>query len=554
MLNKKLLSTIFALSTLLVPQGAWADDIDVSSQTSWNGCQSAIITGGTTLKLSGVDVVLGGTDMSWGETKDAKTTYGVATFMINNGTNGINSFTTSSSLPTNGGFLKINPSADGVITISGIESRTPGQNILFVSLNDDNTTIKAVYPLPYTSTANTTTNRSYFVENGKTYYFFQLAKGNGTDDYKSSRYILKSISFASGDIVSEISEYKMWNFLEETDTWKYRTIPNNYDGLAVKGLVTMDEENGRLQVAKSADGSFSFKAATTGYLVIHGKSNGKGGKGISLTIDGTEERILKTLAGTVFAREISVTSGSKLITIAANADHGLDVFSISFVPSNSTWATNTTSVTLDDRGYATFYPKWHVKFTYNASTNNFKAYYLTAASVGSAVTATALNSTNTYTIPANTPVLIVGEGGTTLSLTKTSAEEVAPYSYNAAASAKINNQTILTILHAAYKSGMTLYGSTGSVDYYAYKKNAGCFAKVTADVTIPDGKGYFTLPKSQEARDLTINFEDGETTGISTARMNNEEMNPVYFDLSGRRVAQPVRGIYIVNGKKVVIK
>jgi hypothetical protein len=31
-------------------------------------------------------------------------------------------------------------------------------------------------------------------------------------------------------------------------------------------------------------------------------------------------------------------------------------------------------------------------------------------------------------------------------------------------------------------------------------------------------------------------------------------MNNEYFDLQGRKVANPTKGLYIVNGKKVVIK
>jgi hypothetical protein len=31
-------------------------------------------------------------------------------------------------------------------------------------------------------------------------------------------------------------------------------------------------------------------------------------------------------------------------------------------------------------------------------------------------------------------------------------------------------------------------------------------------------------------------------------------MDKVYYDLSGRRVAQPSKGLYIINGKKVMVK
>ena len=42
-------------------------------------------------------------------------------------------------------------------------------------------------------------------------------------------------------------------------------------------------------------------------------------------------------------------------------------------------------------------------------------------------------------------------------------------------------------------------------------------------------------------------------TGIKD---NNRETitNNRYYDLQGRRLARPVKGIYIVNGRKVVIK
>ena len=44
-----------------------------------------------------------------------------------------------------------------------------------------------------------------------------------------------------------------------------------------------------------------------------------------------------------------------------------------------------------------------------------------------------------------------------------------------------------------------------------------------------------------------------ETTGISD--VNRETItNNRYFDLQGRSVAQPTKGLYIVNGKKVVVK
>ena len=49
---------------------------------------------------------------------------------------------------------------------------------------------------------------------------------------------------------------------------------------------------------------------------------------------------------------------------------------------------------------------------------------------------------------------------------------------------------------------------------------------------------------------------DDETTGIEAVNVNTESANVSreYFNLSGQRVANPSKGLYIVNGKKVIIK
>jgi pectate lyase len=44
------------------------------------------------------------------------------------------------------------------------------------------------------------------------------------------------------------------------------------------------------------------------------------------------------------------------------------------------------------------------------------------------------------------------------------------------------------------------------------------------------------------------------TTGISATLMNNERVNSETFNLVGQRVAQPTKGIHIVNGKKLIFK
>ena len=55
------------------------------------------------------------------------------------------------------------------------------------------------------------------------------------------------------------------------------------------------------------------------------------------------------------------------------------------------------------------------------------------------------------------------------------------------------------------------------------------------------------------ARGLTFSFADDETTAIHNVN-GNDNVNKNVYDLQGRRVAKPTKGMYIVNGKKVIIK
>ena len=87
----------------------------------------------------------------------------------------------------------------------------------------------------------------------------------------------------------------------------------------------------------------------------------------------------------------------------------------------------------------------------------------------------------------------------------------------------------------------------------AYILKGGEFCKVTAASTVPAGKAYLLasdVPASARALDIVI----GETTGINAAQLNNEVLNGEFFNLQGQRVAAPTKGLYIVNGKKVIIK
>ena len=65
-------------------------------------------------------------------------------------------------------------------------------------------------------------------------------------------------------------------------------------------------------------------------------------------------------------------------------------------------------------------------------------------------------------------------------------------------------------------------------------------------------KAYLAVPKDVEAREGW--WFDSETTGIKTVENAASSINGEVYNLAGQRVAQPAKGLYIVNGKKVVVK
>ena len=79
------------------------------------------------------------------------------------------------------------------------------------------------------------------------------------------------------------------------------------------------------------------------------------------------------------------------------------------------------------------------------------------------------------------------------------------------------------------------------------------FFEYTKEAAKPDVVVLDVDSSNAGARGLTITFVDDETTAIHNVNYS-VNLNKVVFDQQGRRVLQPGKGLYIVNGKKVVIK
>lgn len=178
----------------------------------------------------------------------------------------------------------------------------------------------------------------------------------------------------------------------------------------------------------------------------------------------------------------------------------------------------------------------HAKITYVtpeimdfSKVSGLKAYVATAAD-GDGVTMTKVVAP----VPADTPLLLMGTTGT---------EYNVPVVGSAAAPAT-------NLLKKG--DGTTVFDGT-TYDYLLYSD--GKFYQI-ASGTIATNKAYLHLDANPAgARSLDI-FINDETMGIDAALMNNGRMDHdgVVYDLQGRRVSPLRKGLYIVNGKKMIVK
>ena len=75
------------------------------------------------------------------------------------------------------------------------------------------------------------------------------------------------------------------------------------------------------------------------------------------------------------------------------------------------------------------------------------------------------------------------------------------------------------------------------------------FALVEDGVVIPAGKAYLEVAAGTAAKFFSL---DGEATGINSVK--TAKADGAYYTLEGVKTTKPVKGLYIHNGKKIVVK
>ena len=191
-----------------------------------------------------------------------------------------------------------------------------------------------------------------------------------------------------------------------------------------------------------------------------------------------------------------------------------------------------------DASYATLYLPFDV--TTDAATT---AYYIATANNGYAqLTATGSEGTE---IPARTAVVLVNssaETNATLNVTSGLSSVVEE-------SANLLKGTLTGIQNLDLSDETNYYSlgqKDGNIGFYKFNKNG------VTSIDLGANKAYLdTTAPSGSAKGFRFTFDP--TTGISTLNAQPSALNQLY-DLSGRRVSKPTKGLYIVNGKKVTVQ
>ncbi len=177
-------------------------------------------------------------------------------------------------------------------------------------------------------------------------------------------------------------------------------------------------------------------------------------------------------------------------------------------------------VSISAAGWATYCSEYALDFT---GVTELTAY--TATKVGDVVKFNKV----TGKVPANTGLLV---SGTTANVP-------------VAASADAVTNILEGVTAETVKTAETVFVLKQGANGLGFYKN-------TNDFTVRANSAY--LPATAVADARAFIALDDEATGISNLTSALSKGEGVVYDLSGRRVVTPTKGLYIVNGKKVFVK
>ena len=189
----------------------------------------------------------------------------------------------------------------------------------------------------------------------------------------------------------------------------------------------------------------------------------------------------------------------------------------------------TATATIGATGYTTFASASALDL--DEMTEGVVAYYAASADDNAVILKPA-----TGVVAANTGLILAGEADTEVEIAVADAEGEA-----------IEGNLLVGCAEGATEvQGPNLYvlvNNEGTAEFQSLADHA---------ATIPAGKAYLELENEGKSR-LSISFGEGDATAIEAVEKANA-VDGIIYNIAGQRVQNPVKGIYIVNGKKVLVK
>ena len=298
-------------------------------------------------------------------------------------------------------------------------------------------------------------------------------------------------------------------------------------------------KSNKIQLTSGKKMTLTIKGLSADYTVsgisVHVHTNEAKGKGsVTATLGGTTIGTLSiTPMGKAWQRKsLNVTptiAGADLVIEIKATQNSVycDEFVITYSKKEKS-----VSVNIGATGYSTLYysdralvvPENVYAYTYKVTNGKLDESYLYNAG---------------ETIPAATGVVL----------------KAAPGEYTFAASEENGEEDTDNLLKGSDEAALT----TGGAVYYKLSLNkAGDANSVGFYYGAADGaaftngahKAYLALPAASGVRAFL--FNEGTITGIQNATTNSAAMQ--VYDLQGRRVQSAQKGLYIINGKKVLVK
>ena len=359
-----------------------------------------------------------------------------------------------------------------------------------------------------------------------TVYIFCVVTNDNATGEKTATSAFAQVNVGALPTVNPVTS-KVWNFSSWTaangvsyikDDLELKGVDVKSNSLSKDGF-SFTKDIDLPKNGSTTNGYVHFKVNAPCAITVYGKNGSSGSRDIQIKIgDDNPEKLL----------DLDNTDGKKTINFTGSTETDVYLYSTNTKGAIRIHGIVVSDITATISAYewSTFVSDQPLVFD---EVEGLEVYKVTGHD-GSAITTEAIDKA----VPANTPLLLKGTANQTYYI---------PMAGSGASAVSGNLLVAGTGTAVSSESGKTKYVLSVADEKAVFKKIG------TAGATVPAGKAYLEFSEEISARGL---FLDGDATAIKNIKVGSDDN--IYYDLQGRRVLYPTKGLYIVNGKTVVVK